>query len=184
MCCLGCKPTGRNLEQHDTFFSIGESIVDIVPDIKQFWPEASMTEKFHIDSYRQVTYHDGYIISVKPREEADENFEHEWRPFFINLGGYKQGEFGEFHYADIFIAETKGKAVELAKQTAFFKHTGYKGAESHIDDKWGIDVDDIYDIGEILPAAIRKNYSVWVMKATDHCIPDEIHSGFNLLSKF
>ena len=66
MTYLGAKPKGRNTEQHDWFFSIGDSINDIIPEIKIFWPEAAKTKKFHIDSYRQVTYEKGYIIYLEP----------------------------------------------------------------------------------------------------------------------
>ncbi len=48
MCYLGCKPAGRITEQHDWFFSIGDSIKDIVPDIREFWPEAAKLKKFQL----------------------------------------------------------------------------------------------------------------------------------------
>ena len=184
MTYLGAKPKGRNTEQHDWFFSIGDSINDIIPEIKIFWPEAAKTKKFHIDSYRQVTYEKGYIIYLEPRIEEDKNLAHEWRPFFINLGGYKKDVAGEFHYPDLYIAENKQSAIEMAKQTAFFQHTGYEGAPSHIDDKYGIGVDDLYDIEDMLPKEVRKNYRIRIIKATGKCLKDEIYSGFQLLSKF
>ena len=65
------------------------------------------------------------------------------RLFFINLGGYKENEFEEYHYKMLTACEDKSVAIQAAKQTAFYKHTGFKGATSHIDDKYGVDVDDI-----------------------------------------
>ena len=80
--------------------------------------------------------------------------------FFINLGGYKQNEFEEFHYKMIIAAADKAEAVNISKQTAFFKHTGFKGATAHIDDKFGVDVDDVYEITDILPAGAKEKYSI------------------------
>ena len=66
--------------------------------------------------------------------------------FFLNLGGYKKGEFEEYHYKMLVACNNKGEAIKGAKQTVFYKHTGFAGAESHIDDKYGVDVDDVYQI--------------------------------------
>ena len=97
--------------------------------------------------------------------------------FFINLGGYKQNEFEEFHYKMLVVASDKGEAIMQAKKTAFFRHTGFKGANSHIDDKYGIDVDDIYAIADILPAALKDKYTLSITK-TDDLSEDEIHLGY------
>ncbi|MFV8358664.1 DUF1543 domain-containing protein, partial [Flavobacterium sp. XS1P32] len=46
MLMLGCTPAGRLTEQHDIFFGIGKSLKDLIPQIKNFWPEAK--GKLHI----------------------------------------------------------------------------------------------------------------------------------------
>jgi len=51
----------------------------------------------------------------------------------------------------IVAAGDKGEAVKQAKNTAFYKHTGFKGADSHIDKKYGVDVDDFFEIADISP---------------------------------
>lgn len=50
--------------------------------------------------------------------------------------------------------------MQIAKETAFYLHTGFEGAISHIDDKYGLDVDDLYEIYDILPVADKEKYSV------------------------
>ena len=55
---LGATPPGRNIEQHDVFFGIAESLKDLVEDMKAFWKEAK--GKFHIDFYKEVKFVDGY----------------------------------------------------------------------------------------------------------------------------
>jgi hypothetical protein len=167
---LGCKPEGRNTEQHDTFFGIGNSLNDLLPQINTFWPDAG---KIHIDSWREVTSVDGFSIEVVPRsEQLSEN-----KLFFLNLGGYKPNDLEEYHYKLLSVASTKTDAIQAAKQTGFYLHTGFKGAVSHIDDKYGVDVDDIYEIADILPSDIKNQYSLLIEKKTS--LPeDELHIGY------
>ncbi|MBF9252562.1 DUF1543 domain-containing protein [Pontibacter sp. 172403-2] len=179
MMMLGCRPAGRNTEQHDMFFGIAPTIKDLVPDIKAFWPEAK--DKIHIDAWREVTQVDGYQIRVLPREAAvaDESAD---KLFFLNLGGYKAGEFDEFHYKTLVVAPDNGAAIKQAKQSAFYKHTGFKGATSHIDDKFGVDVDELYQVKDILADDIKQKYSIQVT-ARESSTPDELHLGYFILGK-
>ncbi|MGH2565793.1 MAG: DUF1543 domain-containing protein, partial [Ginsengibacter sp.] len=102
--------------------------------------------------------------------------------FFINLGGYKQNEFEEYHYKMLAIGNDKGTAIQKAKGTAFYKHTGFSNAPSHVDDKYGIDVDDIYNIEDILSKDTKENYSINISEATNS-YTDEIHLGYFQLHK-
>lgn len=168
---LGCKPTGRNTEQHDTFFGIGNSLSDLLPQIKKFWPDGG---KIHIDSWREVTVVDGFSIQVVPRsEERSEN-----KLFFLNLGGYKPNDLEEYHYKLLSVANTKSDAIQAAKKTAFYMHTGFKGATSHIDDKYGVDVDDVYEIADVLPGDLKTKYSLLIEKKTGFLPGDELHIGY------
>ncbi|MGZ3846442.1 MAG: DUF1543 domain-containing protein, partial [Flavisolibacter sp.] len=161
MVLLGCKPAGRNTEQHDLFFGIGRSLSEVKKDMIDFWKEAD--GKIHIDGWREVQWVDEYKVEVVAKENSASPQQE--RLFFINLGGYKQNEFEEFHYKLITVAADKGIAVQRAKQTAFYKHTGFEGAVSHIDDKYGVDVDDIYEIEDILPSHLKTQYSLRISQA-------------------
>jgi hypothetical protein len=165
MTLIGCTPPGRNIEQHDVFFGIGNSLKDIVPAVKQFWPDAG---KLHFDAYREVTYVDGCKVSIVPQQDAGSPY----KLFFINLGGYKQNEFEEFHYKMIIAAGNKTDAINRSKQTAFFKHTGF------IDDKYGVDVDDVFEIRDILSAELKLRFSIWVEKTEEQVPEDELHLGY------
>jgi hypothetical protein len=178
MILLGCKPAGRHTEQHDVFFSVGGSLKDMVPGILDFWPGAGTV---HIDAWREVTEVDGYLINVIPKEK-EHRIERATQLFFLNLGGYKPGEFEEFHYKMLVIANGKSEAISKAKVTGFYKHTGFKGAESHIDDKYGIDVDDIHKIEDILPDYIREKYTLQIT-ATGKPKKDEWQLGYIVLNK-
>lgn len=173
MLLLGCKPKGRNTEQHDTLFAIGNSLKDLVPQIEAFWPDAG---KIHIDGFREVNTVDGFMISIIPAAEQKSSNN---KLFFLNLGGYKENEFDEFHYKMLAVAGDKAGAVKQAKQTAFYKHTGYKSAESHIDEKYGVDVDDFYDIADILPQELKKQYAIQIEeKVSASVAKDKIHLGY------
>ena len=97
--------------------------------------------------------------------------------FFINLGGYKPDEFDEFHYKILIAAPDKNTAIKRAKQTTFFIHTGFKHAPSHIDDKFGIDVDDIFEIKDILPVSFKEKYKIKLTKVSIFQ-QDQIHLGY------
>lgn len=178
MLLLGASPAGRNTEQHDVFFGIGENLHSLIPDIKSFWPEAR--QKLHIDAWREVTRVDGMKVEVIDKNNSIETASH--RLFFINLGGYKKNEFDEFHYKMIIAATDKGEAVRISKNSAFYKHTGFKGATSHIDDKFGVDVDDIYEIADILPASMKEAFTLQLSNSVDDHV-DHIHLGYFKLDK-
>lgn len=172
MLLIGCVPKGRNIEQHDIFFTIGNTIRDVIPQVMAFWQEAD--NKIHFDAWREVTNVNGYAVNVveSPGIQSDTQL------FFINLGGYKENEFEEFHYKMIVAAPDKGEAIRQSKETAFFRHTGFKGATAHIDDKYGVDVDDIFEIKDILPRDIKKQYSLQVVAGAPGLPEDEIHLGY------
>ena len=173
---LGCKPTGRFTEQHDVFFGIGHSLSELLPAIKKSWPGSQL----HIDSWREVTVVDGFRLTVVPKHEAvaaDEN-----KLFFLNLGGYKPGDMEEYHYKLFCVAANKGEAVARSKKTAFYKHMGFTGATSHIDDRYGIDVDDIYEIADILPQEIKQQYAILFERMKENIAEDELHIGYIKLS--
>jgi hypothetical protein len=83
----------------------------------------------------------------------------------------------------IIAAADKTEAIIQSKKTAFFRHTGFKGATSHIDDKFGVDVDDVYEIKDILPRAAKEKYSLLVTPA-DSLAEDELNLGYFKLSMF
>jgi hypothetical protein len=176
MIMLGATPKGRFTEQHDIFFGIGNSLTELVPAMKNFWPEAN--GKIHIDAWREVTFIDGYSISIVPKKENESQ-----KLFFINLGGYKENEFEEYHYKVLCIGDTLAQASKKAKATAFYKHFGFKGAESHIDDKYGIDIDDIYNVTDILPVEFRQKYSLEFTAATAQQHEDKLHIGYVRIEK-
>ncbi len=175
MLLLGCKPNGRHTEQHDMFFGIGESLKDLVPDILGFWPEAD--GKMHIDAWREVNAVNGYAIQVIPRGNVAESVAAE-KLFFVNLGGYKENDFEEYHYKCLVVAADPAGAIRQAKEQTFWKHS----VSAHIDDKYGIDVDDIYEIEDVLPAHFKEKYEISI-RLGEASEEDTLHPGYLKLSK-
>lgn len=175
MLLLGCRPKGRNTEQHDVFFGIAKELRDLVPEIKAFWKGAS---PIHIDGIRIVKNVDGYNISIAEKNTGSDTSTP--KLFFLNLGGYKENHFEEYHYKMLTVAEDKQEASKNAKQTAFFLHTGFnKDAAAHIDDRFGVDVDDLFEIKDILPDHVKENFTVVLEKNNGAALPeDEIKLGY------
>lgn len=169
---LGCKPPGRHTEQHDVFFGIGNSLTELVPAMNAFWPEAK--KNLHLDAWREVQSVQGYSIRVRLKTEPS-NSDSELKLFFINLGGYRKEEFEEYHHKLLIVAKDLPAAAAQAKQEIFYKITGFKGASAHIDDKYGIDVDEAYEVEELLSAAFD-NYALDII--AEEGIADEIHLGY------
>ncbi|UOU96943.1 DUF1543 domain-containing protein [Chryseobacterium daecheongense] len=151
---LGATPTGRNIEQHDVFFGIAENLKELVPHMKEFWKEAD--GKIHIDCYQEVRFADGYEVKIVEKTDASS----ENQLYFINLGGYKKGYFEEFHEQHLMVGSSMGEVVKKVKETEFYKTMGFENAISHIDDKHGVDIDDIFNVNDILPQAMKEKYSI------------------------
>jgi hypothetical protein len=67
--------------------------------------------------------------------------------------------------------------TKKAKETTFYKHCGFKGAVSHIDDKFGIDIDDSFNVKEILLTTYTNQYEIQISK-TEKIIEDVLHIGY------
>lgn len=178
MLLLGSKAPARHVEQHDFFFGIASSLKELVPAIKAFWPEAG--EKIHIDAWREVNVVENYRVTIIPKSQAGKAAD-QYKLFFINLGGYQENKFEEQHYTILTVKSDRATAFAQAKETLFFKYNHFAGAASHIDDKYGIDVDDLYEIEDILSPAQKKIYQIELTSASG-LKEDPIHLGYFKLS--
>lgn len=154
---LGATTTGRNIEQHDVFFGIAESVEDLHSEIKNFWKFT----KLHIDCYQEVKFADGYELKVV--EKASEISDNQL--FFVNLGGYKSGHFEEFHEQHLMVGKSLAEVIKKVKKTRFYKTMGFKNAPSHVDDQHGVDIDDIYNVNDLLSKETKEKYSIILEKS-------------------
>ena len=150
---LGGRPKGRLIEQHDIFFGVAKQVSELIDDINQHWPE--VRNKWHIDSYRAISKVDNYSVKLVESSNQVESA-NGLKLFFINLGGYQRGSFEEFHYKLLIVAATQADAIKQAKQSQFYKQFTYEdkdspfNAASHIDDKFEVDIDDIYNVNDLI----------------------------------
>jgi hypothetical protein len=176
---LGADAPGRNVEQHDYFFGFANNLKDLVPAVKAFWPESG--NSLHIDGWREVTKVDNYAIRVV--QQKDKTPVSANRLFFLNLGGYTKGKLEEQHYTVLTVQENRMTAIQAAKKNIFFKNNSLKGtATAHIDEKYGIDVDNIHQIDELLLPVFKEQYRIEISDGAE--LPeDEIHLGYFKLDK-
>ena len=163
MCLIGCKPSGRHIEQHDIFFGIATSPGELVGQMEAFWPDGG---KLHLDAWRKVTRVGDVLIEVKERPViasaatvAGSDLEPVPGPgsrylYFINMGGYEPGVFEEYHAKLLCVQPDKGGAIKAAKESPFYKQS----AQSHIDDQYGVDIDDLYNVEDILASDLKDRY--------------------------
>ena len=177
MIMLGCRPKGRCTEQHDIFFGIGNSLKELIPSMNTFWPEAK--GQIHIDAWREVTMVDNFQIKVLPKGTMAASAS---QLFFINLGGYKENEFEEYHYKILAVGDSLSDVTKIAKETTFYKHCGFKGATSHIDDKFGIDIDDVFKVREILQPIFTDQFEIQITP-NPNAVEDKLHIGYLKMDK-
>lgn len=168
MMLLGCKPAGRLTEQHDIYFAVGANLIEAAKNINLIWPEAK--GDIHIDAWRRVTkVGDSCIEIIESEKETSKNND----LFFVNLGGYKAEEFEERHFKVLLVAENMMKAKKLANQASFFNTHIFP----HIDDKFAIDLDDIFSIPEYVERQ-NPNLRISITAANENATEDPIQNGY------
>lgn len=169
---LGATPKGRNTEQHDVFFGIAEDVYDLKKDINEFWQEAN--GKIHLDGYIEVNFVDGYEVKIVEKfENSDTN-----HLYFMNLGGYKLGTFQELHQQLLMVGNSVSSVIKRAMKTDFYKEMSFKNAESHIDDHYGVDIDDLSKVDDLLPSAMKEKYSIILKKSSDEIQENPTKIGY------
>ena len=202
---IGARPQGRLIEQHDVMFVIANSLSEIIESVNQHWP--AVKNNWHLDAWREVKRVGDYQIllstdsfskdgwskdsaladNILADERVDNKLDSQDKQlYFVNLGGYLPGQFEEFHYKTLVVAETLGKATAQVKKTAFYQDytfdnvdTAKSGvATSHVDDKQQLDLDDIHCVADLLP----RDVALTIQPLTEHeknQLPDDaLHIGY------
>ena len=140
---IGGSISKANIEVHDVQLVIADSMEETYETLKRDWYGI----RLHLDEYKVLTGADGYAIQIK---EYPQNIE--LSLFFVNMGGYLKGLFGEQHEYGFFVAQTEEEAKEKAKKELL------KNVENR-------HVDRIFNVESCLKFANGKNASI-------HLIPD------------
>ena len=78
----------------------------------------------------------------------------------------------------LIVAEEKSSAIKKAKESEFFK----RYFSPHIDDKYGVDVDDVFEIEEVLPEDMKAKYQL-AFTPMNGLLEDEIILGYMPINK-
>ncbi len=135
---LGGRATRCNTELHDVVFVTGETIEATYEQCLDLWFGAAT--RLHLDSYMALDVVDGHKVSLA--KDAPDNGK---ALYFINLGGYAEGQFTELHANMIVVAKDAAEAKARAKSELM------QGGESevHTDDLY--DIDDCLEVGKVGP---------------------------------
>ncbi len=207
---IGARPQGRLIEQHDVMFVIANSLSEIIESVNQHWP--AVKNNWYLDAWREVKRVGDYQIllstdsfskdglskdkaladnrlpdNILADERIDNKLDsHGKQLYFVNLGGYLPGQFEEFHYKTLVVAETLGKATAQVKKTAFYQDytfdnvdTAKSGvATSHVDDKHQLDLDDIHCVADLLPRDVALTIQPLTEDEKNQLSDDALHIGY------
>ncbi|HKT42197.1 MAG TPA: DUF1543 domain-containing protein [Rhodanobacteraceae bacterium] len=126
-CVLGGTAPGAKTELHDVAFAVGDSLEAVHDQLLESW--FGEPRGLHVDAWCFLDSVAGY--SVQLSRTPTNNGLH---LYFINIGGYRPGVFGEHHAWGFFGAPNKAQAKQRARDTLLPKHV-----ETHKDDLHEID---------------------------------------------
>lgn len=202
---IGARPQGRLIEQHDVMFVIANSLGETIESVNQHWP--AVKNNWHLDAWREVKRVGDYQIllskeslskdglskdnaladNILADDRVDNKLDSQGKQlYFVNLGGYLPGQFEEFHYKTLMVAETLGKATAQVKKTAFYQDytfdnvdTAKSGvATSHVDDKHQLDLDDIHCVADLLPNDVALTIQPLTEPEKNQLPDDALHIGY------
>jgi len=109
---LGGRHARANTEVHDVVFAVAPGIEQSYPQLRQQW--FGDAAGLHLDSWMTV---DG-VEQWRGRLSADVPAADAPRLYFVNLGGYVAGEFGEAHRYLLVVADDPADAKRKALRQA------------------------------------------------------------------
>jgi len=109
---LGGRHARANTEVHDVVFAVAPGIEQSYPQLRQQW--FGDAAGLHLDSWMTV---DG-VEQWQVRLSADVPAADAPRLYFVNLGGYVAGEFGEAHRYLLVVADDPADAKRKALRQA------------------------------------------------------------------
>ena len=86
----------------------------------------------------------------------------------------------EYHHKALVVAASQKEAIASIKQSEFYQNRGYAGAESHIDDKMNVDIDDVHIVDDLISHA---GWHLHISPAAQTATEDVWQVGYLSLSK-
>jgi hypothetical protein len=130
---LGGTAPGANTELHDTVFAVGETIESTYEQLMGQW--FGSLRGVHIDSWLPLEVVDGHRVLLR----ADAPAPGDPKLWFVNLGAYRHGRFGELHEVAFLVAATADQVKARARAALLADEH-----EPHTDDLH--EIDDILQV--------------------------------------
>lgn len=130
--CLGGRAVRCNVELHDVAFAVGRSLEDVHEQLLDRW--FGQPDGLHVDAWAVVDRVPGYRVTLEKTPQAGDA-----RLYFVNIGGYVAGEFGERHAYGFYAGTDKSEVKAKAKAELLVGKLSV-----HRDDLF--DIDDVIDI--------------------------------------
>ncbi|OTG84690.1 DUF1543 domain-containing protein [Acinetobacter sp. ANC 4648] len=138
---LGGRHARANTEVHDVVITVGDSLEDVYPQLRQAW--FAEQDGLHIDAWAQINgveFEDhNYQIHFT---DAQPN-QSEQKLYLVNLGGYDAREFGELHRYVLVVAQNSMVAKAKGKQY-FAEHWQKQHTDRVLDVDDCIAIDHVY----------------------------------------
>ncbi len=134
--CLGGRAPGARVKLHDVAFAVGASLEACHEQLLDAW--FGHPDGLHIDAFARLDAVDGHRVELGREPQPDGP-----RLYFINVGGYEPGEFGERHAWSFYVGTGSAEVKARAKRELLAGKTS-----THRDDLYGID-----DLVAVAPGA-------------------------------
>ncbi len=123
---IGGEHARANIELHDMRVVIAPTLTETYEELRRQW--WGTPGSLHIDAWATIEHADGYDVELLP-----EPFTGSERLYYVNLGGYDEGEFLERH-RNVFVVA--GSLAE-AKKRALAENRGWK--QLHRDEQYEVE---------------------------------------------
>lgn len=155
--CLGGRADGCNVELHDVVFAVGTSLEAVHPQLLDRW--FGKPEGLHVDAWAELDQVPGFRVSLgKTPVKAERQL------YFINIGGYVAGEFGERHAYGFYAGTGKAEVKARAKRELL---TG----------KQSVHRDDLFEIDDVVAIDPGDGWRIHLKPDTEAGAP-EVTNGY------
>lgn len=158
---LGGKHPRAKIEVHDVVFAVADSLEAAYPQLRDGW--FASPKGLHIDSWMMVDGVDGWKVELSHLAPAPD----EQRLYFINLGGYVPGSFGEAHHYGLVVARSSQEAKRKGQQQMLSLWS-----QGH--------TDGVLDIDDCLPVDQVQGRYIHLQPGTHQ--PIRLHNDYIILS--
>jgi len=137
---LGGRHARANTEVHDVVLTIGDSLEDVYPQLKNAW--FGEQKGLHIDAWAQIygVAFEGKNYQIQFTDAAPNQADQ--KLYLLNLGGYDAREFGELHRYVLVVAQNAMVAKQRGK--VYFAQHWQKQHTDRV-----LDVDDCIAIDQV-----------------------------------